>query len=118
MKYQLKSNESFKFVGDNVDVSMGVRDMRSELCHMLSILAVKSRIQPPHHIDSTFSHSLSTANHDCFLPKESDVSSIRLNLAILVSRILCTYIKGFKKLRNLVPQHIVHRYSKHISEIS
>ena len=39
MNYQLKSNESFKFVGDNVDVSMGVRDMRSELCHMLSILA-------------------------------------------------------------------------------
>ena len=41
----------FKFVEDNVDRKMVVRDIRSdhhgELHHMYSILAVKGRIEPP-----------------------------------------------------------------------
>lgn len=108
------SQELFKFIGDNLDVPMGVRDIRSghlkHLYHMYSLLAIKSRIPPPesvHALPRSFRH-LSTAN---FLPKESDVSSIRLNLAILVSRILCTYIKGLQKFRKMIPAHILHRHS-------
>lgn len=59
-------------VGDNFDVSMGVRDIRSDhlkhLCHVFSILAVKSRIQPPQHISSTIPRSLNHANIACFVP--------------------------------------------------
>ena len=44
IKEWINSNESFEFVGDNVDVSVGVRDIGSDhlkhLCHMFSILAV------------------------------------------------------------------------------
>ena len=50
IKEWIKHNELFKFVGDNIDVSMGVRDIRSDhlkhLCHMFSLLVVKSRIPP------------------------------------------------------------------------
>ena len=115
IKEWIKSNEAFKFVGDNVDVSIGVRDIRSDhlkhLCHMFSMLAVKSRIPPPQHNVCILPRSLRHATIACFLPKESDISSVRLNLAILVSRILCTYIKGLKIFGRLIPQHIFHKYS-------
>ncbi len=115
IKEWIKFNEPFKFVGDNVDVSMGVRDIRSDhlkhLCHMFSLLVVKSRIPPPQQSACTSLQSLRHVTIASILPKESDISSIRLNLAILVSRILCTYIKGLQKFAKLAPQHILHRHS-------
>ena len=77
---------------------------------VFSVLVVKSRISPPKSsciIPQSFRH-LSITN---FLPSESDVASIRLNLAIIVSRILCTYIKDLRKFKKLIPQHIMHRHS-------
>ena len=111
----IETQASFKFIGDNVDVSVGVRDIRSDhakhLHHMFSVLVAKSRISPPKSsciIPQSFRH-LSITN---FLPSESDVASIRLNLAIIVSRILCTYIKDLRKFKKLIPQHIMHRQSR------
>ena len=122
IKQWILANQSFKFVGDNVDVSMGVRDLRSDhvkhLRHMYSILAVKSRVSPPQHAACTLQRPLQLVNTDCFLPNERDISSIRLNLACIVSRILCTYIKGLQKFRKLVPQHILHRNSVAMSKKS
>ena len=73
---------------------------------MFSMLAVKSRIPPPQHSACILPRSLRHATIACFLPKESNISSLRLNLAILVSRILRTYIKGLKTFGRLIPQHI------------
>lgn len=114
IKVWIQAKEALKFFGDNVDMSIGVRDLRSDhlkhLYHMYSVLAVKSRVPPPdggHAVPRSFNR-LSPAS---FFPSESDVSSVRLNLAILVSRILCNYIKGLKKFRRMIPEHIPHRYS-------
>ena len=47
IKKWIDANQHFKFVGDNVDVSVGVRDIRSDhqnhLVHMISLLVMKSR---------------------------------------------------------------------------
>ena len=65
-------------------VSIGVRDIRSDhlkhLCHMFSMLAVKSRI-PPQHNACILPRALHHATIVCCLPTESDISSVRLNLA-------------------------------------
>ncbi len=83
----IHNHKSFKFVGDNVDKHKGVRDIRSDhygkLIHMYSQLTVKSRVS----IDAglTVSTSLSATS---FLPTKEDIQSIKMNLTILVSRIL------------------------------
>ena len=47
----LKEGSFIKFVIDNVDKTVGVRDIHSnhhgELKHMYSLLVVKARVQPP-----------------------------------------------------------------------
>ncbi len=81
------------------------------MVHMYSMLVVKSRVQ---------SAGLSTASRasnltDCsalhFLPSKHDLDEIRGNLVILVSRILCKYIKPLKPLLSSVDKHITHQYS-------
>ena len=125
IKQWIDSDASFKFVGDNIDFMEGVRDIRSNhqkhLCHMYSILTVKSRVPVEKNATSimspiTFNRLL--ANASSLLPKESDISSIRLNLAILVSRVLCQHIKGLKPCQKFVPQHILHRHTKFMAKKS
>lgn len=95
----IASTSSFKFVGDNVDKHRGVRDIRSDhmgkMVNMFSLLMVHGRTS-----DSSLSMTGSCRTgdlHQCsagsFLPTSSDVQRLRLNLTVLISRILCTYIK-------------------------
>ena len=50
-KWWLSEGAFVKFVGDNVDKQVSVRDIRSDhhgrLMHMFSIFAVKARVSPP-----------------------------------------------------------------------
>ena len=99
--------------GENVDVSVGVRDIQSDhqkhLVHMFSLLVMKAE-------SSTASTRVIEVSS--FPPKDSDISSVRLNLSIIVSRILCTHIKGLKQFASLVPPHIFHKHSKAMAEKS
>ncbi len=112
IKHWLSTGTDIKLVGDNVDKNVKVRDMRSDhrgaMVHMYSMLVVKSRVQ---------SAGLSTASRasnltDCsvldFLPSQHDLDKIRGDLVILVSRILCKYIKSLKPLLSSVDKHITH----------
>ena len=96
IKKWIDANQPFKFIGDNVDVSVGVRDIRSDhqkhIVHMFSLLVVKSRI--PSNISTASTRVIKVSS---FFPKDSDISSLKLNLSIIVSRVLCTYIKGLKQ---------------------
>ena len=103
----------FKFVGDNVDKTKGVRDIRSdhraELKHMYSLLAVKYRvIAPPTCGQFVCLESIPIAN---FLPTKADVVALKSNLVELVSRILVKYIKPLSKLSRVVSHHIPHTHS-------
>ena len=64
-----------KFVGDNVEKQVNMRDIRSDhhgkLMHMFSIFAVKVRVSPPPVSD--FSQpTLHTDTIECFLPSRED----------------------------------------------
>lgn len=99
---------------------MGVRDIRSNhqkhLHHMFSLLVAKSRVPPP--IVSACSRSMRRLSPACLLPTAADVATVKLNLSILVSRMLCTYIKGLHKFRKVIPNHIMHKYSLIMAEKS
>ncbi len=107
-----------KFVGDNVDKQVNVRDLRSDhhetLMHMFSIFAVKARVSPPAIADLS-RPMLYTETVECFLPSKEDIVVIQGDLEVLVSRVLCDYIKGLEKLKSLVTKHIPHTYSEEMA---
>ena len=104
-----------KFVGDNVDKQVNVRDLRSDhhgkLIHMFSIFAVKARVSPPSPVPEFSRPVLCADMVQCFLPSKDDITVIQGYLNVLVSRILCEYIKNLQELKRLVTKHIPHPYS-------
>ena len=55
---------------------------------------------------------------EVFLPNEDEVRELRLNLCVLVGRVLCRYIKCLQPLSKLVPKHIPHQHQKEMSKKS
>ena len=53
-----------------------------------------------------------------FLPTEEKVENLKMNLTVLVGRIICTYIECLRHLAHLIPQHIPHKFSDAMSEKS
>ncbi len=108
-----------KFVGDNVDKQVSVRDIRSDhhgrLMHMFSIFAVKARVSPPFPVSGFSRPTLCTDTVERFLPTKEDIIVIQGDLEVLVSRILCDYIEGFQELKRLVTKHIPHTYSEEMA---
>ena len=108
----------FKFVGDNVDKKRGVRDIRTdchgEMKHMFSILAVRSRV-PSHLAHSGPELDLADLSPSMVLPTAQDIQEIQNSLVILVSRILCRYMKCLSSFSSLVPGHIPHEHSKEMA---
>ena len=112
----------FKFVGDNVDKKRGVRDLRSdhhgEMMHMFSVLAVRSRVSSSGLSKLSRIDDLNLLQPSFFMPSKVDIAHIQRNLVILVSRILCKYIKALAPLSNIPPEHILHKYSKQMAQKS
>ena len=111
-----------KFIGDNVNKTRGVRDIRSDhhsvMKHMFSVLVTKLRVTIP--VVETFTPPpvLSSEPLSSFLPSSADVHAIQSNLIIIFSRIICTYIKALAPLSKSVPEHISHIYSKEMEQKS
>lgn len=122
VKELTSSSSSFKFVGDNVDKHRGVRDIRSDhtgkMVNMYSLLVVRSRT-PSSSLSMTGSTGdLHRSAVSSFLPTKEDVEKLRINLTVLISRILCNYIKFLQPIAKLLPQHISHCYDEKMSEVS
>lgn len=118
----ISENATFKFVGDNVDKKVGVRDARSDhkskMLHMFSILAIRSRL-PEEGLSHTGSVAdLSRMAFTEFLPSVADLEKVRKSLVILVSRLLTKYIESLQPLSTSVVAHIPHQYSKEMSKKS
>ena len=112
----------FKMVGDNVDVHKGVQDIRSDhygmLIHMYSILALHTRVLTSSLAMIGTTGDLKSTKANSFLPTKDDVHKVKLNLTVLVSDILCTYIKCLQPLAKYAPLHIPHRCYSQMSEVS
>lgn len=115
----LRARAFVKFVGDNVDKQVNVRDVRKnhhgKLMHMFSIFAVKARVSPPALVSDFIQPILSTDNSTCFLPSQEDMSIIIGDLEVLISRILCDYIKAFEGMKRLITKHIPHACSEQMA---
>ena len=111
----MQEGASFKFVGDNVDKKKGVRDIsrsdHGELKHMYSLLAVKARVQPPPSVSHFVPPDISSHPVSHFLPTEADLLTINSNLVVLVSPVLCKYIKVLKLYKRSLVKHIPHSHS-------
>lgn len=118
----IASEATFKFVGDNVDKKVGVRDMRSDhqgsLVHMYSMLAVRSRLPPVSLSQNGVVANLRDLTFDKFLPSDDDLQKTKRNLVVLVSRVLTHYIEALKPLSKAIPGHILHQYSEQMSKKS
>ena len=118
----IREGASLKFVGDNVDKKKGVRDIRSdhqgELKHMYSLLAVKARVQPPPPVPHFIPPDISSHPVSHFLPTEAELSAINSHLVVLVSRVLCKYIKVLRSHKRSVVKHIPHSYSSEMASKS
>ena len=118
----MKEGTAFQFVGDNVAKHKGVRDARSDhhgqLVHMYSLLAVKARIPPPPPLPDFSPPDLCKLEPSYFLPSPADVSAIRINLTVLVSRILTKYIKVLQSQKRSVTAHIPHVHSAEMAQRS
>ena len=115
----ISSGQHFKFVGDNVDKQIKVRDLRSDhygkLYHMYSILAIRNRVDNTQMACTGCTGDISKMSLEEFLPSNADVNAIRANLVILVARILVTHIPALGFLSRMVPMHILHRYSNEMA---
>lgn len=114
LKQWIASHVPIKFVGDNVNRKRGVRDIRSDhnssMLNMYSMLVVRGCAASPTDSSSCDHRSLSSLDSLSFLPTKQDMQDIKINLTILVSRILCTYIKCLTPFSKVVPDHIPHAH--------
>ena len=118
----MADNVTFKFIGDNVDKKVGIRDERmghhSKMEHMFSILVARSRL-PPLSLNLTGKVTyVKSLSWESFLLTHDDVKRVKGNLAVLVSRLLTKYFKSLSHLSKVVPQHITHQYSAQMSKRS
>ena len=117
------SNTPFMFWGDNLDKQRRVRDVRSTrhgaLLHMYSILAGCSRTTDPTLCQTGRVASLPFISANSLLPTHSDFSCIKVNLVVLVARLLTQYMKDLRPFfLNLYISIIDHKYSKEMSQKS
>lgn len=118
----LAAKVPIKFVGDNVQKSKGVRDVRSDhqksMLHMYSMLVVRGRVSDPSLASTGCTLDLSTMKPDAFLPTEDEISDLRMNLCVLISRVFCKYIKCLKPLSKVICDHIPHQYHSEMAQKS
>ena len=78
----IQSRATIKFICDNLDLLVGIRDIRFDhqkhLHHMFSLLVAKSRIPLPAVYAKP--RSLRTLSPASLLPTEADIDTIKLNL--------------------------------------
>jgi len=110
------SKLSWKLVGDNLDLTVKVRDMRvdnpNQAHHFFHTIAVQDRIATDHLDDTKPQCLASTLEVSNFVPSLSDKQQLCSDFVVLVARIIASEFAEFKFLQLSVPTHIPHQYSK------
>lgn len=105
-------NTGYKLVFDNIDKNVRPRHMRSDnqtrSLHYVQSYAVKDRVN----YDSFSSEVPTIVNVFDVLPTEEDYKCLKMNFAILVSRMIVKYIPYFASDYSGLPvKHIPHEHS-------
>ncbi len=112
----------WKIVGDNLDVSVKVRDMRldnpNQMHHFFHLIGVQDRIDTAHLDNTKPKRTMSSMGVQDFVPSARDFAQLRTDITVLVSRIAVSEFPAFEFMRNAVPDHITHVHSKEMSEKS
>lgn len=115
----IKEGYLIKFVGDNLNWLIKVRQLRLDhkdhMRNMYIVLAVRNRVPRPANNKPAVLPDIST---EMFLPSTKDILSLKANLTIIVSRILCENIKALHCAAKLIPQHIYNKNSDYMSQKS
>ena len=116
------SEKGWKYIGDNLDLTVKVRDMRqdnpNESYHFFHTIAVQDRIDV-NHLDSSKPQQLvSNLSVSDFLLSSSEYNCLREDFIVLVARVIVNEFKQFRFLAGGVPSHISHRYSQQMASKS
>lgn len=119
LKKWIAEGRTFKYVSDNLDKTRRVRDLRSnnhgKMLHMYSIIAVATRVPRPTLSGNGRAGNLLAFLPAKFLPDKEDVKGITSNLLVIVERVLVKYLPDLAFLTGVVPDHILHEYSKEMT---
>lgn len=122
LKKWIQEGIIFKIWGDNVDKQQNVRDLQADhkgdMLHWFSVLVAQSRTQAielPHVGQLS---KLAEIPSEFFLPTCADVTKVKANLVILVSRVLTQHFSTLTPFAKVVTKHIKHIYSQEMSKKS
>ena len=114
--------KGWKIVGDNLDLTIKVRDMRldnpNQSYHFFHSIAVQDRIVTSHLDDTKPQCLVSTLSASDFMPSSLDYQQLRNDFIVLVARILVAEFPEFHFFYGAVPNHIQHMYSTELSKKS
>ena len=112
--YFQDSPHTWKIVGDNLDLTVRVRDLRMDnrdkSVHFFHHMAVQERVPSSHLEGEEPMASITTLNFEDILPSEVDYQQLRSNSIILLSRIITSRLERFKSFNDVVPKHIQHKH--------
>ena len=93
-------------------------DSKDQLLHFFHYCALRDRVDSSH-LSSQQPQCLATSLSAVdFFPSAEDYQTLRDNFAVHLARIAVKKFTAFKFLEDCVPQHIIHHYSKELSQPS
>ncbi|KAL5467435.1 hypothetical protein EMCRGX_G031658 [Ephydatia muelleri] len=111
----------FRLVGDNIDKTIGPRDMRlnnqSKSLHYFHVYAVKDRVDVRHLSPSVTMLSPGDMDVTKFLPSDEDNETLLANYKVLMARVITKHVPGLAHLSPLIP-NIRHAHSDSMSKKS
>ena len=107
---------SFNIVLDNVDLKVLASDMTSDNqnkdYHWCNHNAHLDRVNPLHLDDDKPRANLEDVPNSAFLPSLDDQNSLLSDFVILVGRVIVENLPAFAIFKDVIPQHIKHKYSE------
>lgn len=108
-----------RLVGDNIDLMVYARIQsekhQNRSIHWTQEYAALNRVAEPSLSANAPRKSLSEVPPGDVLPKKDVQERLKQRFAVLVSRVVCTYLAKFAHLRDVVIHHIPHPYSKEMT---
>lgn len=112
----------FRIVGDNVDLEVHARIQTKEhgnkSLHWTHQFAEQARVVHPFPEKEAAQKKLNDVQLIELLPSINVLKSLKKTWGILISRVLCKYIKAFGCFQDVVIHHIPHKYSKEMAQKS
>ena len=109
-------------MGDNIDYEIHARVQsqkhRNRSIYWTHQFAVLDRVQDPQLESHSSQKSVNEIQFAELLPDKDVMENLVKNWAVIVSRVITTYLPLFQSFRDAVVRHIPHEYSKEMSQKS